>query len=401
MIMALRATLLALTLGTALTALTACQDDSGLITMAKETRPLKPELIELMNKKEMRREYPILIRIYKEDSELEVWKQDKSGRYAHLKTYKICAWGGKLGPKITQGDYQSPEGFYTVKPSQMNPKSAYYLSFDIGYPNSYDRAYNRTGGDIMVHGDCSSSGCFAMTDGQVEEIYALAREAFAGGQRSFQVQALPFRMTAKNMAKHKASPHFAFWQNLKEGADHFELTRIEPKVDVCNRRYVFDAVPADPAAATFQPAGNCPIYSVRADIAEAMAAKTADDAKEFQVALAGYEAEAKEKAEAEAKKAKAEAEARALAQRQEEERKLAASQPSKPMFSWFSSDKPKAAPSPEIARAPVAAPAPARAETAKAAPQSAKAAPAAAPTTELAKASPAADKPWWQKLNPF
>lgn len=367
--MALRATFLALTFATALTALTGCQDDSGLITISKEARPLKPELVELMDKKGMRKEYPILLRLYKEDSELEVWKQDTTGRYALLKSYKICAWGGKLGPKITQGDYQSPEGFYSVRPSQMNPKSAFYLSFDIGYPNAYDKAYNRTGGDIMVHGDCSSSGCFAMTDPQVEEIYALAREAFAGGQRSFQVQSLPFRMTAKNMAKHKASPHLAFWKNLKEGADHFELTRIEPKVDVCNKRYVFDAVPSDPAAATFQPAGSCPIYTVRADIADAMTAKLDADEKEFQVASAAFDAEAKEKAEVEAKKAKAEADARALAQKEEEERKLAASQPSKPMFSWLSSDKPKPS----------------------------------APAQEVAKAAPAAssDKPWWQKINPF
>jgi murein L,D-transpeptidase YafK len=367
--MALRATLLALTFATALAGLTGCQDDSGLITTSKEVRPLKPELVELMDKKGMRKEYPILLRIYKDDSELEVWKQNNEGRYAFLKSYKICAWGGKLGPKITQGDYQSPEGFYQVKPSQMNPKSSYYLAFDIGYPNSFDKAYNRTGGDIMVHGDCSSSGCFAMTDPQVEEIYALAREAFAGGQRSFQVQSLPFRMTAKNMAKYRSSPHFAFWQNLKEGADHFELTGIEPKVDVCNKRYVFDAVASDPAAATFQPAGACPVYTVKADIAAAMAAKAPAEEKEFQVALAAFDAEAKEKAEVEAKKAKVEAEQRALAQKEAEEKRLAALQPPKPMFSWLSSDKPKPS----------------------------------APAQEVAKAAPTApgDKPWWQKINPF
>jgi murein L,D-transpeptidase YafK len=361
--MTLRSTLFGLTLAGALTGLAGCQDDSGLLTIAKEARPLKPDLVALMDAKGMRREDPILLRIYKEDSALEVWKQDKTGRYALLKSYKICAWGGKLGPKVTQGDYQSPEGFYSVKPSQMNPKSQFYLSFDVGYPNAFDRAYGRTGGDIMVHGDCSSSGCFAMTDPQVEEIYAIAREAFAGGQRSFQVQALPFRMTAKNMAKYRKSPHFAFWQNLKEGTDHFELTKLEPKVDVCAKRYVFDAVPGDPAAATFAPAGTCPVYSVRADIAQAMAEKSSAEEKEFQVAAANFDAEEKAKADSDARKAKAEAEARALAQKEEEDRKLAASQPSKPIFSLFSTEKPK-------------------------------------PETEVARAAPA-ERPWWQRLSPF
>src|SRR5439155_1199725 len=82
---------------------------------------------------------------------------------------------------------------------------------------------------LMIHGDCSSAGCYAMTDEQIAEIYALARESFFGGQRSFQIQAYPFRMTPLNMAKHRNSPHMAFWKMLKQGNDHFEVTKREPE----------------------------------------------------------------------------------------------------------------------------------------------------------------------------
>jgi murein L,D-transpeptidase YafK len=145
-----------------------------------------------------------------------------------------------------------------VSAPQMNPKSKYYLAFNIGFPNSYDRAYGRTGADIMVHGDCKSSGCYAMTDGVVEEIYILAREAIAGGQESFQVQAYPFRMTTANMAKHKGEQWAGFWQNLKEGYDYFEITRQPPKVDVCDKRYLINA--SFVGGARPNPVGACPAF---------------------------------------------------------------------------------------------------------------------------------------------
>lgn len=138
-------------------------------------------MLAQLEHKHMSKESPILVRLFKEEAELEVWKKDSSGRFALLKTYPICRWSGELGPKIREGDRQAPEGFYTVTPGQMNPNSHSYLSFDIGYPNAFDRAYGRTGGDIMVHGDCSSRGCYAMTDEQISEIYALAREVPGAG----------------------------------------------------------------------------------------------------------------------------------------------------------------------------------------------------------------------------
>ncbi|WP_133770842.1 L,D-transpeptidase family protein [Enterovirga rhinocerotis] len=206
----------------------------------RSAAPIPTKTVALMSSKGMSKSDPILVRVYKKESELEVWKK-VNGRYAHLKTFPICRWSGQLGPKKREGDRQAPEGFYTVTPSQMNPNSSFHLSFDTGYPNAFDRANGRTGSHLMVHGDCSSSGCYAMTDEGISEVYAIAREAFAGGQRSFQLQAFPFRMTAQNMARHRQDPNIAFWRNLKQGADHFEVARLEPKVSVCRGEYSFNA----------------------------------------------------------------------------------------------------------------------------------------------------------------
>jgi hypothetical protein len=140
---------------------------------------------------------------------------------------------------------QVPEGFYSIAPGQMNPNSHYYLAFNVGYPNAYDRAYGRTGGNVMVHGVCSSAGCFSMTDEQVADIYAIARDSFAGGQREIQLQSYPFHMTAENMAKFRLDPNIDFWKNLKDGSDHFEVTKNEPSVLVCGKHYVFDATTKD------------------------------------------------------------------------------------------------------------------------------------------------------------
>ncbi len=248
---------------------------------AKALKPLSPAMVVELERKHMPKESPILVRLFKEEAELEIWKQDDSGRLALLATYPICRWSGELGPKVKQGDRQAPEGFYTITPAQLNPNSHYYLSVDIGYPNAFDRAYGRTGSNLMIHGDCSSAGCYAMSDEQIGEIYALARESFFGGQRAFQVQAYPFRMTAVNMARHRNNPNMAFWKMLKQGNDHFEVMRLEPKVDVCDKRYVFDAEPpanASPARPlSFDPTGRCPAYQVSQELAEAVAEKQKND----------------------------------------------------------------------------------------------------------------------------
>ncbi len=260
-------------------ALSGCQTDGNVASNAKAMKPLSDKMIAEISEKNMEKDSPILVRLFKEESELEIWKQERSGRFALLKTYPICRWSGELGPKIKEGDRQAPEGFYTITPGQMNPNSQYYLSFDLGYPNAFDRAHGRTGAHLMVHGDCSSRGCYSMTDEQISEIYALGREAFFGGQRSFQVQAYPFRMTPQNMAKHRNNPHMAFWRMLKQGNDHFEVTRLEPKVNVCERRYVFNAQhPDDPSRSlSFNGAAKCPTFEVPQDIMAAVQDKQRQD----------------------------------------------------------------------------------------------------------------------------
>src|SRR3954471_7862712 len=215
----------------------------------KHEAPIPAATLAFMRAKDTSPAAPILIRAYKKEAEMEVWKKARSGRFVLIKTFPICRWSGQLGPKRRQGDRQTPEGFYAVTPGQMNPNSSYYLSFDIGYPNAYDRAQGGTGAHLMVHGTCSSAGCYAMTDAQIAEIYAIAREAFAGGQSAFQFQAYPFRMTAENMAKYRADPNMSFWQNLKEGSDRFEATREEPQVAVASGRYVFSVSPEGEALA--------------------------------------------------------------------------------------------------------------------------------------------------------
>ncbi|MFL6799110.1 MAG: L,D-transpeptidase family protein [Xanthobacteraceae bacterium] len=248
-------------------ALAGCDTETAAPTVGgRHLQPLSERLLADIEKKNMEKDSAILVRIFKEEAELEVWKENKDGRFALLRTYPICRWSGELGPKIKEGDRQAPEGFYPITPGLMNPNSQYHLAINTGFPNSYDRANGRTGDFLMIHGDCSSRGCYAMTDEQISEIYALAREAFFGGQKSFQVQAFPFRMTAMNMARHRNSPHMAFWKMLKQGYDHFEVTRLEPKVDVCDRHYVFNAE----ASARFSPAESCPAYRVPEDIANAV-----------------------------------------------------------------------------------------------------------------------------------
>jgi murein L,D-transpeptidase YafK/outer membrane biosynthesis protein TonB len=261
-------TLLASAALAAAIALAGCDTDGGVMPSGRALAPLSDKMLAEIEQKNMSKDSPVLVRIFKEESELEVWKQDNTGHFELLKTYPICRWSGELGPKIKLGDRQAPEGFYTITPGQMNPNSNYYLAINTGFPNSYDRANGRTGEFLMIHGDCSSAGCYAMTDEQIAEIYALARESFFGGQRAFQIQAYPFRMTPINMAKHRDSPHIAFWKMIKEGYDHFEVTHLEPKVDVCDKRYVFDAAaPKGPASALrFSPTAACPPYEVPQEI---------------------------------------------------------------------------------------------------------------------------------------
>jgi murein L,D-transpeptidase YafK len=274
------ARLFALGLAVSSAAILAGCDDEMASGSGRSLTPIPADTMALMEQKDTTPSAPVLIRSYKKEAEFEIWKMKADGRYVLLKTYPMCRWSGQLGPKTREGDRQVPEGFYTIAPGQMNPNSNYYLSFNVGYPNAYDRAFGRTGGAIMVHGICSSAGCFSMTNKQIAEIYAIAREAFNGGQREIQMQSYPFHMTAENFAKHRYDPNIDFWKQLKTGADHFEVTKAEPTVGVCGKRYVFDAKPAngDEMSAT----APCPALKRDDSVEAAVAAKETRD--NFEVA---------------------------------------------------------------------------------------------------------------------
>lgn len=183
---------------------------------------------------------PIVMRIFKREFELEIWMR-KGTRYQRFATYPICRWSGRLGPKLKTGDRQAPEGFYAVGTASLNPNSRWHRSFNLGFPNVFDRAHGRTGSFLMVHGGCSSVGCYAMTDAVVDEIWRIVTAALSGGQRRFQVQAFPFRMTAENLAAQQRHPWYSFWRSLKVGSDLFEATGVPPRVLVCNGGYAFVA----------------------------------------------------------------------------------------------------------------------------------------------------------------
>ncbi|HET7412976.1 MAG TPA: murein L,D-transpeptidase family protein [Pararhizobium sp.] len=277
-------------------ALSACNDVDVLQSVAeKANQPLPQSIVAKMKSEHMSATSPIMMRIFKEEGVLEVWKQKDDGTYGKIAQYEICAWSGKLGPKKEEGDRQAPEGFYLIRPAQMNPQSNYYLSFNIGYPNTYDRSLGRTGSNIMVHGACSSAGCYSMTDENVAQIYAFARDAFRGGQRAFQVEAFPFRMTAENMAKHRDNPNFDFWKMLKVGYDYFQITKRPPAVDVCDRKYVFNKQLLD--GGSFVATAACPSMTTPEPLQVAYASYEKKYDKAFEVAVKEQKAKAERETE--------------------------------------------------------------------------------------------------------
>jgi murein L,D-transpeptidase YafK len=231
------------------------------------TGTVRTPTLRQMESLDMDREAPILMRIYKEENTFEVWKQDRTGKFALLKSYPICKFSGKLGPKIMQGDHQAPEGFYDITPEQMNPHSSQYLAFNVGFPNAFDRSLGRTGSFLMVHGGCSSVGCYAMTDYQMEEIYGLVDEAFKGGRDKIQLAAFPFRMTTQNLARYADNPNAPFWEMLKTGDDAFFATAQPPSVAVCDQRYVFNPMVTN---SDLDPSAPCPPSINSTPVAEAL-----------------------------------------------------------------------------------------------------------------------------------
>ncbi len=182
---------------------------------------------------------PIFIRIFKEPGILEVWLESSDGTFVNFKNYEICNFSGYLGPKLMQGDNQSPEGFYFVNAGRLNPWSRFHLSFNLGYPNKYDRYHGRTGSALMVHGNCVSIGCYAMTDDYINEIYALAVAALKSGQKFFRVHSFPFKLESQKLSQYTSNQWYLFWLNLKEGYDYFNKNKKPPNVEVVKGKYIF------------------------------------------------------------------------------------------------------------------------------------------------------------------
>ena len=199
-------------------------------------------LVQSLEAKDLKLGSPIFIRIFKESKELELWvKKTNSKKYSLFKTYEICTYGSNsLGPKLKEGDGIAPEGFYYFNSKSLNPNSNYHLAFNIGYPNSYDKALGRTGSAIMVHGAYVSIGCFAMGNKNIEEIYTLTHKALVNGQKFIRVHSFPFRMNESSINRFKNSKWNSFWKNLKEGYDFFERNKFPPNSLVKNGRYVFE-----------------------------------------------------------------------------------------------------------------------------------------------------------------
>ena len=203
-------------------------------SVAEARRTLPTRLVA----KGLRQGQLVFVRIFKQEAVLELWMEGDQG-WRLFQSYPICRFSGRLGPKLKEGDRQAPEGFYQVASGQLNPNSRHHLSFNLGFPNAFDRAHGRTGSALMVHGGCSSSGCYAMTNPVMGEIWSLVTSALRNGQNSFQVQAFPFRMTGAALEDAAGHPDAAFWRELKRGYDLFETTQMPPAVTVCHGSYRF------------------------------------------------------------------------------------------------------------------------------------------------------------------
>jgi murein L,D-transpeptidase YafK len=216
------------------------------------------QFTERLAEKNMTLGSSIFVRIFKEESELEIWMQ-RGAKYELFATYPICHWSGTLGPKLNEGDKQSPEGIYSVTSRQLHLIGRHPRSLNLGFPNALDRSYSRTGSYILIHGGCSSVGCFAMTNPVISEIYVLSQAALAKGQGAIQIQVMPFRLTEDRLRAHALNEWYDFWRNLKDAYDSFERTHLPPQVTVCEGRYWIDDAATTEEVASHGPLAVCAI----------------------------------------------------------------------------------------------------------------------------------------------
>lgn len=198
----------------------------------------------------------VFIRVFKAESELEVWMR-RGETFVLFATYPICHWSGTIGPKISEGDKQTPEGIYTVTQKQLHMIGRHPRSLNLGFPNAYDKQYQRTGSYILIHGGCSTVGCIAMTNPVIEEIFSLAQSALKNGQDAVQVHVFPFRMTEERLKAYALNDWYDFWRNLKDAYDSFERRRLPPKVSVCDGRYLIEDSASVEEVASHGPLAFC------------------------------------------------------------------------------------------------------------------------------------------------
>jgi murein L,D-transpeptidase YafK len=198
---------------------------------------------------------PVVLRIFKLESALELW-MEKDGRYHLFATYPICLWSGRLGPKLSEGDLQAPEGFYTITKEQLNPDSRWHRAFNLGFPNAFDKAQGRSGSFLMIHGGCASIGCYAMTNEVIDELWRIVTAAIDKGEERVPVHAFPFRMTEAKLVARESNRWSSFWADLKQGYDAFERTQVPPVISVCDGRYVVGDGSGETGATSAE--GRCP-----------------------------------------------------------------------------------------------------------------------------------------------
>ena len=183
---------------------------------------------------------PVHLMAFKESKELEIWLEEDGGhKFRHFATLPICAFSGDLGPKLREGDRQTPEGFYNLRHEFLHPSSAYHLAIDIGFPNSLDRSLGRTGSLIELHGACQSIGCYAMGNSGIEEIYLLVEQSFMRGVRRATFAAYPFRPTPERLAAERDHIWFEFWENIAGSYTKFMDLRRPPHFIPLRGRYLF------------------------------------------------------------------------------------------------------------------------------------------------------------------
>ncbi|ELQ9308687.1 murein L,D-transpeptidase [Serratia marcescens] len=180
---------------------------------------------------------PVYIQIFKEERKLELYAR-MGNEFRLVNTFPICNFSGGLGPKRREGDFKSPEGFYSVDARHLKPDSKYYRAINIGFPNDYDKSQGYSGAYLMIHGECKSIGCYAMTNTYMDEIYRYVEAAFAYGQSRVDISIYPFRMTEQNLKRHASSSYIAFWRQLKPGYDYFAKNHQPPTMGVVNGQYV-------------------------------------------------------------------------------------------------------------------------------------------------------------------